>query len=95
MNRSLRQFCPGIALCSIALCSPSSIASAAPLTVVSVTAPDINCLFETDCTIVVTDTVGTLALPSATGTARLQSRTFVGNPAHRRTERPATNTAWT
>lgn len=41
-------------------------------------APDINCVFETDCTVVVTDSVGTIPLPNATGTARLQSRTFAG-----------------
>jgi hypothetical protein len=55
-------------------------AQAASLSVVTVAAPDINCVFETDCTIVVNDSVGTIALPSMTGTARLQSRTFDGKP---------------
>jgi hypothetical protein len=54
------------------------VASGAPLTVVKVAAPDINCVFETDCTIVVTDSVGNIALPNITGAARLQSRTFAG-----------------
>src|SRR5205085_4010190 len=53
-------------------------AAAAPLSVVTVTAPDINCVFETDCTIVVTDSIGNIPLPGITGTARLQSRTFAG-----------------
>ena len=75
MKMSLREFCLGIVLCPLA-----GIANAAPLTVVNVAAPDINCVFETDCTIVVTDTVGNIALPNATGTARLQSRTFAGQP---------------
>lgn len=75
MNGLLRKTCLGIALCAL-----PAIASAANLTVVTVAAPDINCIFETDCTIVVTDSVGTIALPSAAGTARLQSRTFVGKP---------------
>lgn len=75
MNVLLRKLGLGVALCSI-----GSLAIAAPLTVVNVAAPDINCVFETDCTIVVTDTVGNIALPNATGTARLQSRTFLGKP---------------
>jgi hypothetical protein len=60
------------------LCSLTGAAGAAPLTVVTVAAPDINCVFETDCTIVVTDSIGNIPLPSVTGTARLQSRTFAG-----------------
>jgi hypothetical protein len=60
------------------LCSVTGAAGAAPLTVVTVTAPDINCVFETDCTIVVTDSIGTIPLPNITGIARLQSRTFAG-----------------
>lgn len=65
---------------AIALCPLAGIASAAPLTVVTVAAPDINCVFETDCSVVVTDSVGNIALPGSTGTARLQSRTFPGKP---------------
>jgi hypothetical protein len=57
-----------------------ALAQAASLSVVTVSAPDINCVFETDCTIVVSDTVGTIPLPTITGTARLQSRTFAGKP---------------
>lgn len=57
-----------------------SASQAASLSVVSVNAPAINCVFETDCTIVVSDTVGTIPLPTITGTARLQSRTFTGKP---------------
>ena len=56
-------------------------AMAAQLSVVSVSAPAINCVFETDCTIVVTDSVGTIPVPNLTsGVARLQSRTFTGKP---------------
>src|SRR2546423_8758225 len=71
----LRELCLGIALCS-----SGGAAIAAPLTVVKVAAPDINCVFETDCTIIVTDSVGNIAVPAITGTARLQSRTFLGKP---------------
>ncbi len=63
---------------SAVLCSLTGVAGAAPLTVVNVAAPAINCVFETDCTVVVTDSVGTIALPGSTGVARLQSRTFAG-----------------
>jgi hypothetical protein len=56
------------------------MARAAALTIVTVAAPDINCVFETDCSIVVTDSVGNISLLGATGTARLQSRTFPGKP---------------
>jgi hypothetical protein len=75
MNAAARELCLGIALCSW-----GSVAFAAPLTVVPVAAPDINCVFETDCSIVVTDTVGNIAVPDTTGVARLQSRTFLGKP---------------
>ncbi|HEU0081963.1 MAG TPA: hypothetical protein VFQ87_03750 [Bradyrhizobium sp.] len=73
MRRSLRKIRVGAVLCSL-----PGAAVAAPLTVVNVAAPDINCVFETDCTIVVTDSIGNIPLPSVTGTARLQSRTFAG-----------------
>jgi hypothetical protein len=73
MRGSLRKGCLGVILCSL-----TGVAGAASLTVVSVAAPDINCVFETDCTIVVTDTVGNIPLPTITGVARLQSRTFLG-----------------
>src|SRR5262245_42354239 len=60
------------------LLAPSA-ASAASLSVVTVAAPDINCVFETDCTITVTDSVAAIPVPGLTaGAARLQSRTFTG-----------------
>jgi hypothetical protein len=60
------------------LLAPSA-AGAASLTVVTVAAPDINCVFETDCTITVTDSVSSIPIPNLTaGAARLQSRTFTG-----------------
>jgi hypothetical protein len=49
------------------------------LKVVEVGAPAVNCIFQTDCTIPVTDTTGNILLPTiAAGTAWLQSRTFAG-----------------
>lgn len=56
----------------------ASAAQAAPLKVVNVGAPAVNCVFNTTCKVTVTDSVGTLALPGASGTARLQTRTYVG-----------------
>jgi hypothetical protein len=56
-----------------------SLCQAAPLTVVNVGAPAINCVFNTSCTVTVTDTIGNYPPSSGyTGTPRLQSRTFSG-----------------
>jgi hypothetical protein len=63
---------------ALALALAPSLAEAAPLTVVEVGAPAINCVFNTTCTVVVSDTVGDITLPGVTGTGRLQSRTFDG-----------------
>ena len=62
-----------------ALATLPPAAQAQPLKVVEVGAPAINCVFQTDCNIPVTDTVGNILLPTlAPGTAWLQSRTFAG-----------------
>ena len=54
-------------------------AHAQVLNVVEVGAPAINCVFQTDCNIPVTDTTGNILLPTVpAGTAWLQSRTFAG-----------------
>src|SRR5271155_2201191 len=56
-------------------------AFATPLTVVNVSAPNVNCVFDSSCKVIVTDTVGNYP-PSGrfTGQEILQSRTFVGQP---------------
>jgi hypothetical protein len=46
--------------------------------VVQVAAPAVNCLFETNCTIPVTDTTGSIPLGFSAGNPFLQSRTFAG-----------------
>ena len=51
-------------------------AHAAPLSVVNVGFPDINCKFDADCTITVTDTTDHFMLPGTAGDAFLQSRTW-------------------
>src|SRR4051794_25556641 len=57
----------------------SMAAHAQVLKIVEVNAPAVNCVFQTDCRIPVTDTTGNIPLPfTAVGTAWLQSRTFAG-----------------
>lgn len=47
------------------------------LTFAKVNAPKINCVFNTACTMTVTDSVGNIPMPAdVTGTGRVQSRTF-------------------
>jgi hypothetical protein len=55
------------------------VVKAVPLKVVDVSAPAINCVFDTPCTITVNDTSGNVTL-SGGGTGFLQSRTFKGLP---------------
>lgn len=59
--------------------APSPAAAHAPaaaLNIVAVGAPDVNCLFDVDCIIAVDDFTDAFALPGATGSAFLQSRTW-------------------
>ena len=68
-----------LSLSVLAFAALSGVASAVPLTVVNVSAPAINCVFNPACTVTVTDTVGNFPPATGyTGTPRLQSRTFVG-----------------
>lgn len=57
-------------------------AQAAPLKVVNVSAPAINCVFNPQCKVVVNDSLATFTWPSVvtppTAAANLQSRTFAG-----------------
>jgi hypothetical protein len=54
-------------------------AQAAPLNIVNVSAPPINCVFDASCTVVVNDTTSPITL-AGSGTGFLQSRTFRGLP---------------
>jgi hypothetical protein len=60
-----------------ALWAPAS-AHAAALTVVEVSAPAINCVFNTSCTVVVEDSTGTMEYTALGSGAFLQSRTYPG-----------------
>lgn len=61
-----------------ALASLPLAAQAAPLTVVNVNAPAVNCVFSTNCINVVTDSVGNFTPLGGLGKAFLQSRTTPG-----------------
>lgn len=50
-------------------------ASGCSLSIASVSAPDINCRFDTDCTITVNDSLGSIPVPAGTPQGRLQTRT--------------------
>jgi hypothetical protein len=54
-------------------------AQAVPLSVVQVSAPPINCVFDASCTVIVNDTTAPIVLPGS-GTGFFQSRTFRGLP---------------
>ncbi|HEX8708166.1 MAG TPA: hypothetical protein VF723_07995 [Pyrinomonadaceae bacterium] len=55
-------------------------ARAVPLSVVNVSAPPINCIFDASCTVVVNDTTAPIELPGSSGEGFLQSRTLKGLP---------------
>src|SRR4051812_3038483 len=75
----MRQCSTRLACAITAFASSPLGAQAQPLKIVEGGAPAINCVFQTDCNIPVTDTTGNLLLPTLTpGTAWLQSRTFAG-----------------
>ena len=62
-----------------------AVGLAGPLKIVKVKFPDINCKFDTDCTITVNDKATNFTLPGAKGAAFLQSRLWpkgqAGTPA--------------
>ena len=66
-------------LFALLFCFTPLAVSAVPLKVVNVSAPAINCVFNTPCTIMVNDKKDNVTL-SAGGTGFLQSRTFKGFP---------------
>ena len=62
--------------CSAAAAVLGAAAPAAALTVVKVGAPAVNCVFDASCTVVVSDSAGTLQNTPLGGGAFLQSRTY-------------------
>ena len=69
-------------LAAAVLCTGAGAAEAAPLNVVEVSFPAVNCVFNASCTITVSDSVGQILMPflAAPNTAWLQSRSFTGAP---------------
>lgn len=66
----------GLLGCAVAALPAGALA--APLTVVNVGAPAVNCVFNTSCKVTVNDSVGNFTPPGDTGGGRLQSRTYPG-----------------
>ena len=64
---------------ALLLCFAPVAIAAAPLRVVSVSAPAINCVFNPSCTVSVQDSSDNIPM-STGGTGFFQSRTFVGAP---------------
>jgi len=64
---------------ALLLCFAPIVVSAAPLRVVNVSAPAINCVFNPSCTVTVNDTSDNIPM-STGGTGFLQSRTYIGAP---------------
>lgn len=64
------------AFCLMLFLSLAGSMAAANLDVVTVAAPAINCRFDTDCKITVSDTTAVFSWPSLPGQGVLQSRTW-------------------
>ena len=62
----------------LGLAASAMTLAAAPLSVVEVGSPAINCVFSTNCTSIVTTTTSSITLSNSTGTGFLQTRTFLG-----------------
>lgn len=66
------------ALAAAAAIGFAASAQSAPLSIVDVGAPAVNCVFNSACKVVVDDSVGTFTPPGDAGQGRLQSRTYPG-----------------
>lgn len=64
---------------ALLLCLTPFAVQAAPLRVVNVSAPAINCIFNPSCTVTVNDTSDNIPM-STGGTGLLQTRTYTGAP---------------
>jgi hypothetical protein len=71
---------PAIVIAAAAGFWPLQPANSANLTVVEVSAPAVNCVFNSSCTVVVDDSTGTLANTPLGSGGFLQSRTYPGMP---------------
>src|SRR6266545_4900129 len=64
----------------LATLATAGLAHAGPLTIIEVAAPPVNCVFQLNCIIPVTDSSAPVPLPFTAGSPFLQSRTFTGTP---------------
>jgi hypothetical protein len=64
----------------LGLCFVTTIISAGPLQIVDVSAPTIDCFFNTNCIINGRDRIAGFVIPHTTGAGRMISRTYVGQP---------------
>jgi len=78
-----------------ALLGAPAFANAAPLTVVNVAAPAINCVFNTSCTITVTDSIGNFTLPGDSGPDGCNRAPTMARPVRPPPANSATTTAST
>ena len=69
-----------LTLAAAAAVAPPGAAQAASLSVVTVAAPAVNCVFNASCTVTVNDTTGHFANTAYGTNAFLQSRTYPGQP---------------
>jgi hypothetical protein len=70
----------GTSIAAVLLVTMAATAQAGSLAIVDVSFPQVNCVFNTNCTIEVSDSTGTIAMPflNVSNTAWLQSRSFTG-----------------
>jgi hypothetical protein len=71
----MTKYARGLVMTGILLGAVTSL-PAAPLKIVDVAAPAINCVFNPACAVTVTDTSATITLTGAAGSGFLQSRTY-------------------
>jgi hypothetical protein len=71
---------PAMLVAAAAALGAAAPAQAGALTVVTVSAPAVNCVFNASCKVVVDDSVGTLEYTPLGSGAFVQSRTYPGEP---------------
>lgn len=69
---------PAMLIAAAAALAAPALARAGTLTIVNVSAPAVNCVFNASCKVVVTDSVASLAYTALGASAFLQSRTYPG-----------------
>ena len=76
----MRALSKTVAFASLAFGLSVAGAAAGPLSVVNVSAPQTNCVWNVTCIVTVSDSAGNFTPPGDTDGARVQSRTYPGTP---------------